>query len=1551
MDTGEKGWQASRERRLCMGHRLGRNRRDLVVPAFSSRSLVLLAAAFGTLAASVPVSAQTAPDRSSFAYQDLRARLMQTRSKNSIAIHMMAENLRSGGVTGANFVDILKDHKAGLSAAQSFKQGRAQISYKGSLRGGIRTNPLVERFGRLGGGVQGGFDLETIKMDGALLPLSGRVQRQTGQSFVLGDEKEVIKGCGVLGAEGSKGFAVVSGSINLGVQACYQYDPGSFTPLAAYELKHDAALAKIEMRGGEDVALVADVLYQIADSLCGNLVARNPTECGPAADMLAALQDAGFATDLPTTLRTRAEVEADAAADPATSVVLKRIDENGAKVTELERRIGRKLTKMEAEILATLADGQLTPEQIRTFTEQGLMKLLDNPEVQEQLVQLFAKGTERALKKLNPEPGLAPLRRNYDGDEVARKKRLAVALKGINAEHDQIVAYSNAMKVTVDLVAALNDNPELARDFARATAALQAVNELVRSGRALSAAADNGLLFSAGGIAAYTSGVGAALTLISLFSGSDQPSELEVVVDYLDQRLDVVDAKLDILLERTAAMDQKLDALLQGQSAIMRSVAENARAIQANRAETLLVRQAVMDLERRVEQLGRTMQVEFAQSRVQASVYLEEQRSWTQEERILAANEILSFWLTPANGVVARLNAGTYSQGFMDDLQRERQKVLRVIDLLSGRTFVRSPEILAQDPFLGQRPPAQEMAMLATYAPDVDFLSGYMLKWRTPEKDFSDFIQRDQYPELFEEAPKVHAKAYPPVPSPVFDDLPNPDALAHLLEGYLTFYAALNDEARTKVGFAELPALKIQIARLGDSVAIAQKAALVLMAQLPETMDWVAEDLEKYRGRGKLFRTPSDSLVTYVFTPGDLHIPEDFRKSVRETPEAFEARIRTFVDGLAADTEAVDFLIAHGTPYLTKGQATGAEYHMDILKRLKVNSADWAFTVANTGQDWMKNLSDRDLRQLNLRWLADLRALYGAYRDGDVFAYTQQDLARLDELRSTPILSMTEQDIEAFIGLVKSDGQLIEFALEEGLLVHKVRPASGDIDVVPDDPARARRHAIVRYETLHSGTLTSETKRWEGLSYITSKSELNFVCFGVRLEPQGTSNWPHALEPGYLFPMDLNGAVYGVGNLATQAINDCLNRGNARNYFMEASPFFRDLGNNRYQYDYKATYDWAQKNPPLAPVFLRHASVVPNGTELFHRGVLGCEAAVVWAPDIAQLPGIDTARDVAVVGQYVRDLLDHPLLFATDQQAAEANKNRIASDGTEIRENFNQTCSGYWQKATYNTFPGAARKGGRKAPIELDAGWRSVPNKALQTYGLRDGVITALLDRRAKLVQEQLAEIAEAVRYPSTVGNRLLRRMDHNGVPRETRRELIQTYREEGRAAFWTHPAVIEYFDKTPGEEVIIREWQSFVLYRQTQLKHLKAFAEWGFGECLYLAEDLAPWAQLIAVQVPETGQTAIQAFDTLTESDDLGRYGLAVDTLLLANERFKTWRRDSDRFPPTPASETSLSKAYEGRYQGLDHAKTLETLGERACTLGHGSITELVTLVDLVLK
>jgi len=1121
--------------------------------------------------------------------------------------------------------------------------------------------------------------------------------------------------------------------------------------------------------------------------------------------------------------------------------------------------------------------------------------------------------------------------RNWDGDEAQRKARLLTDLKTINGEHDEFIAFSNAAQATIQLVAVLTKDPELARDFGKAVAAVNAANELVRSMRAISAANDNGLLFSAAGMGAYASGVTAAITLISVFSSSDQPSELQMVVDYLDQRLDVVDAKLDVLLERTEIMDRKLDALLQGQTAIMQAVARNARAVDANRFETLLVRQALSDLEGTLLQISTDLTYEIENSRIQNAVEFRAQEGWVREERILQAGQVLGYWLTPDNTIIKRLNDGTITQAALDEIQREKQRVVSVINLLSGPTFVRPIEVLIQhDALLGPGLPAQEMAKLPTYIPAITELSDYMREHREP--DFHHMMNDSYYDDAREIAARIHQENYPHFSAQQFENLPNPDALNHILQPYFTFYLALTPEARRLVGFSELGSILKEVERLSQSVSTAQAAALVIMSQLQDSMAWVAEDLEEFQNRGRLFRSYNDELRDYIFKPGKLHFPDDFLVYASDTDKDVLERAEGFSNSLSADEEAIDWLSKHSDPYFKYGLRTNGKLHLTMLERIKVNPSDWRISQTNENEEWIRNSADASLLKLSLDVLADLRALYDSYKDGDLFEYSREELTFIDAFLEKPILSIGQSELVRFLEMIKSDKQLLQLAIDEEMVVENVIVERRDEDLLPNDPNRILHYATVRYETYHNGKIerTSRTKVG-GVTVGKSSFSAPFSCYGARLNMVGNPpSWLHRLKH-QAFPMDTGGGgVRGVGNVSQEMNYICSSIGKERGF---------SVYNNT-----AAPYDDDIKHEAR-----RDASMVPNGTKLYVRGVSHCKSVVNWNSEIAKLPGIDTSREIAVMARYFRILQDNPRAFPNAKQVREANRERLAPDGTPLRENFEEACKFRGQDYRFNVYPGPARIGAPKPALVVDTYWKGIPNSELMVHELRKGMALALLKRRSNLVSGRLQEIASRINTPPDVPNRLLIRMDINGVDRDVRRELITIYREQGSAAFWSSDIVGQFYADFPSERALIDQYRAFVMSRQLQPKLLRAFAEWGFGLCYYQNRDLEPWALLTSVPVPDTNLSVPQAFKELVTAKDPGRFGLAALTLTEGHNRLRTAVLENRAFPPQPEDRAWEKIVFDQKYLGIHHETTLKSIAADGCELGHGSIVALRKLKALV--
>jgi hypothetical protein len=304
------------------------------------------------------------PDRDSPEYVDLRNRIMaaDVRVNNSLAIHMLARSFR-GGDNGAAISAVLSDHRAGVSAAAHFPAGRSSWTYGGGIDGSLGASPLAETIAGIGGEVGIGFDVEFISRSGTLIPVSGRIERQTGISYFLGDDTLTTRACGSLRGEGNIAPGrLAKAGLGLSGQTCYEYEPSNFTPLGAYEARFQTELAYIEKVGGEDVDLVVDQIYLLATSECG-FTTPNPQDCGHFAANLAAVRSTSLAIDLPTSLRSEDEIRAAPIDEPTANLVINALDANGERVGNLERQIGRSLDQFERLTLLLSTEAPLSPEE------------------------------------------------------------------------------------------------------------------------------------------------------------------------------------------------------------------------------------------------------------------------------------------------------------------------------------------------------------------------------------------------------------------------------------------------------------------------------------------------------------------------------------------------------------------------------------------------------------------------------------------------------------------------------------------------------------------------------------------------------------------------------------------------------------------------------------------------------------------------------------------------------------------------------------------------------------------------------------------------------------------------------------------------------------------------------------------------------------------------------------------------------------------------------------------------------------------------------------
>ena len=504
-------------------------------------------------------------------------------------------------------------------------------------------------------------------------------------------------------------------------------------------------------------------------------------------------------------------------------------------------------------------DKSFDSAQIELIRTGDILTYLATPDVQQGLLkgalvdaQQFLRRQQLAMTTL--------LEASYsDLEYEAKRAKFKLEIDVINRDYERMRSYSVAAENTMLLIGALSGNGSYRSDVQQAFAVINATNELVRSGRALRNAVDAGMLASAATVTAYANGVGAVLTLVSVFAGSAQHSELEELAAYLDERLKGMDNKLNTLLDASVATHHKLDALLEGQRAIAEHVTRIARSVRANRVELRLIRESVENLEIQLQEIARKIDwAEQSEAEARVAIFHAELKI-AQEQALREADIVVGNWLNPDSRVITLLNSGEAPQSLIDDVRRDRQVILETIASLGGPEFVVAEDVLRTDVLLHERRPAYTMGILADHARSVDFISAYFrdqfrrqIRWHFME----DETEQDVY--------RLYDAAFPRIDASDFADLLNPDALAYVLERYLTFVLALNEDARARIGFSDLEPIVARIEQLSESKRAAQAASLVMLSAVRRFLPVIANELKENLRRGRLFTTSGRDLDEFV---------------------------------------------------------------------------------------------------------------------------------------------------------------------------------------------------------------------------------------------------------------------------------------------------------------------------------------------------------------------------------------------------------------------------------------------------------------------------------------------------------------------------------------------------------------------------------------------------------------------------------------------------------------------------------------------------------------
>ena len=1485
------------------------------------------------------------------AYRDFAMRVEAAVPNNSIAALMLLDSLRNRDSDAGKIIAILEDHRNRTSGLDSYRAGRHSITFKGEGTGTLGLSNLVERFSGADANVGIGLDFELVRHSGDLVSTSGRVAAQTGYDYVIGDAQLVPKACGSLtGGITAPAFRLGEADLEAAGALCYEYNPSAMTGLASYVARNQDRLTRLEKTGGDDLLYLTDLLFNYYDSGCAG--ATGVVGCEKVGSFLTDLESAGLGLDLPKTIRTAEEIRESILENPEIALLLEDNDTTRARIQELEDLVGRKLTDSEAALLDLARsvkglDASFSNTEIALIRQGRILEYLADPEVQENLM-VNAMGAAQNKLKLQQRAYQNALRdSNYASlTDDEKKAKFALELKSLDEDHQTFGLYSKAAENSLLLIGSLSNSSSFQGHVRRGFAVINSASEIIHSGRALALAFSGNQLTSPESILAYSNGITASLALISVFSNAGGKSELEQVIDYLGQRLDNIDKKLDYLIDISIAIDQKIDVLLAGQQAISEQLRTNAQAIAANRTESRLVRIAVSDLSNQLQELGMGIGRRSDEAEAHRRAIFNTEVRIQQEGALRNVNQIFGSWLNPDTKIIERLNSGDATTELLDNVRFQRQAVLALLYDLSGQTFVLPPDVLANDSRRFERPPVYAMSMLPQEARTVAEISNYARENRQPDSRLVSHYSVEENNKRDQEILRLHNSAYPDINDQAFTALPNPDALLYILERYLTFVFALNETAREKIGFSDLPEIAKMIERLSESKRVAQAASFVALSAMLESLDVISSDFEAQLGTGRLFAQYNDELSDYIFQPSSLLSPDAMSNG---------GEADAFVQEVSGNAVALDWLLAHGNPYLTRGLNVDGKLTLEMIKRIRTDPALWRLTANLPDEPWIGRLSAAELEHLNLQLLSDIRGLYEAYLEGELFEYSDEELVFFDEFVQKPILLITDDDIAKFVSLIKSDLEMLKFAEAENLIHLVLELSNEQVDVNSDSPDPARHYAEVKY--------------------------INFgaagTCRGVEIQPlPGAEAFGVKLEK-YGFPLNestyttSDGRIPGPSLFSLRRGDEFMNRVidcqqiSIRDPFkiIHSSPAAETFPIIDY-FNMATTspIPWRSNEPHtneswfLANEFVREKSIRPDGSKLLHEGYAKCKLAAKWVGvQYIGLPGVEQDAAIGIAANYVVHMLEQPTLFASEREVKLLTDALYTDQNTPLTEDYDMTCSYSDQTVKFNVHPGEKPVLGKPHfPVIAAHGWEFLGNSQLSLVpNFRTGVTSILQKRRASATPEKLERIARSFREPSTLVNFVLVRMELGlGVSGfyEIRDDIIQAYRNDGYPGFFAHPSVSQFLQERPQEREDVAELKRFLDSRKQQPALLQAFAEWGLGTCLFDVSEYRDIFGIIYDPLAGSDVTLLDAMRILGDPEQSNQYALAIEAIQKASSEVKERLEALENFPPEPRWPDQYL-FYSVPAYAIDHDSALNYAQSVNCTLGHPSIVELEMLHDLVTR
>lgn len=1402
---------------------------------------------------------------------------------------MIHDALRSNTKNLDNVKHILEDHRNRISASESFRKGRHTFRVFGSLEGEIETPVAFQSLTGAQFGVTGSLDFDLLAKGRHLITTNGRIRQQTGLDFIVADPILEPTACAHVGGTiRLPNLPLLSSSGKAAAKVCYQYQPSSMTALGQFVAQNQRRLSRLERGFGKEVRYLTNLFFDYGNANCRQEPSSDQKICKSIGQSLEILYASNLGLDIPVDVKTVEQLKSVFWADPNNRFLLDDSELTRSRISALQDYFDGTLSDLEAYLIY-LAAGQtnlnivlekLHDEQIR----QGeSLTFLSKPET---LSAIFAQVVQQANSRLKKQQSLyrAMLKKSRYNDlsHKDRHRKFALSVDNIQRDYGRYESFLTAAERTLLLLSSFSKATSTQRNVTSTLSTIRSMGELVKTARILQEAYLAGALTSVAGLAAYSNGVTAALHLASAFSGAAQENDLTNLRIYLANRLDKLEEKIDNLADHTANNSMKLDALVQGQQAILQSVAATMEGVQATRAEVAFLTEMV-----------RRMNFDFGvssgtvTSTLAATHWQQEQHHrWLSEVMRLKSvrdiDVVIGNWLNPDSKVIETLNGGGASDEYLAIVRRDRQRVLELIRGLSTPEFVQPVDSLVHATRLYDRSVTELMGLLPAYAERAEEYERYFRVTnvtREAGRRDKETTGRDSSNALVTD--KLGKNV-----SDVFVGLSNPDVLAHVVRGYLTFLFALRPEARRTLGVSDLEEVAREIKRLKHSREAAseliQPALVGALSALKQAEDGISAQLDRER----LLTISWPELLRKVFHSDieGINLASDIT--------TLDGAVATIERMLDTDKAALVELARLGGTYLSRTGRSDGRAERKVLLRLaameKEDAAAWLIDKRNKVQVYQRG-AYKSFQ--NIAWLYEL------YEASEIFEYSDDELNYMKEFLQKPILELSTRDVGVFIQLLKSSGGLLEILRGEGLVKYTLAAEQSAVDVQPQRPGQAYRYGILEYivEDRNTGKIFGESQDPRDYGSIerrkSSRTTSHIVfslngCRGARIIPtKHYSRSPVPVPWGYRFTFPLDGGGF-IRNPSAGLTKDC----DSIAAKVGAKILHPRPGGG---YDPGKYQELVRDARNGWEGFIRDGRLARPGTKFWHSGMSVCKVDARWVPSNAHPFG---GGRIATLAGFVLELADSPFVYWSKKMAQREKKRLFAEDGTVITNDYIRRCTYEEQQLEYSEHPGwitkewVPKKGGAFPRHILKRYWKYFENRRIvlpDLFRKQAGDVLSTLLRRKK--HEARKAVGQWFQKSYAIGDLLLAAVQGG---RDLKEDLVdQLYDEYSKRGVHTlaqNEVVRNYlararreggdFDRIIGED---RRLADPVLI-------LGVLTKWALGKCVVTEPSFSLVQRVLRGLSVEGKLSTLEATSILLDKSLSDLYEAAAEVIERVNAEVK---------------------------------------------------------------